>query len=182
MKYRPDGRKYARITRKSAEIIGLLRQSGKYTFEDVASIIKEQKAQEFYLKHLDKYISPSRVRDYLRFLVKLGFLAETAGEFTLELKQNPSSDQHKIQLLADRARIFLAEQLSIQPSELIDRMQKIITSSLKKGQLPTLDVAATSFGLSGNRETEQFRWAIYLLLDEPNAIITLKYSPVLYKK
>lgn len=179
MDFRSDGRKYARITRKSAELIALLDGGSTYELEDVSSLIAEQHLQEFYLVHLGKFISPDRVRDYLRFLVRLEILSETDGKFAIELDPKPATDPHKVQVLADRARKFLADLLNVQLASVAKTLESRALAILRKGQLPTLDQIAGTAEISSNREEELFRWAVYVLLDEPNTTLVLRYSPVL---
>jgi hypothetical protein len=179
MEFRSDGRKYARITRKSAELIGLLRRGSSYQLDAIATLIEEQKSREFFLKHLNTYISSDRVRDYLRFLVALSIITETNGSFSLDLDPKPATDTHKIQLLADRARKFLAAQLKVQLASVSADLQAKSVSILRRGELATLDEIATSAGVSGTRAEEFFRWAIYMLLDDPSSTLSLARSPIL---
>ncbi|MCP1747537.1 MULTISPECIES: hypothetical protein [Bradyrhizobium] len=179
MEFRPDGRKYARITRKSAELITLLRRGNAYELDSIVALIESQKSEEFFLKNLAAYISSERVREYLRFLVALGVLSEADGAFTLGLNPKPTSDIHKIQLLADRARRFLATQLNVPPASVATDLQTRSGAILRKGELATLDKVAASASVSGNRAEEFFRWAVYMLLDDPGATLSLSRSPVL---
>lgn len=182
MEYRSDGRKFARITRKSAELIGLLRRGTEYDLDGVSALIETHDLQEFYIDHLKKFISQIRVRDYLRFLVRLKILSEVEGKFSIALVSKPTTDAHKVQLLADRAGIFLANQLGVQPASVQDTLQASSQKILRSGQLPTLDQVAANTGISNHREEELFRWAAYLFLDESRSMLSLKHSPVLVKK
>lgn len=179
MEFRPDGRKYARITRKSAELIGLLRIGKTYNLQEVADGIEESKSKEFYLKHLKKYISPNRVRDYLRFLVKLEIMSETDGTFSIIISPKPRTVAHKVQLLADRSRVYLASLLSVNPAEVADALQSNAISILQRGELSTLDQISINAGVTTNRDEEMFRWALYMLLDETGAVLSIRHSPVL---
>src|SRR5262249_5060509 len=107
MNFRHDGRKYSRITRKAAQLIDLLRRGSTYKLDDIMSLIQKEGSKEFFIEHLKMYMSSDRVRDYLRFLVTLGILSETENTFSLKLHSKPTSDAHKVQILADQARIFL---------------------------------------------------------------------------
>jgi hypothetical protein len=142
-------------------------------------MIDKEKAEEFFLGHLNKFISSHRVRDYLRFLVELKILSETDGKFAIDINPKPTTDAHKLQVLADRARRFLAELLDVPPADVPEELQTKSVSILKEGKLPTLDQVSDKVGVSTNREKETFRWAIYMLLDERKATLSLRHSPVL---
>lgn len=179
MDFRPDGRKYSRITRKAAQIIDLLRRGSTYQLDDVMSKIKEHELKDFFIEHLDKYVSSSRVREYLRFLVTIEVLSESENLFSLKLTSKPTSNAHKAQILSDHARRFLATKLKKQLSEVIETLRKESDSILRKGELPTIERIATNYNILGNREEEHFRWAVYMLLDEEKSILSLSYSPVI---
>ena len=179
MEFRPDGRKYARITRKSAELIGLLRVGSTYNINEVVKKIEESKSKEFYLSHLKKYISSNRVRDYLKFLVKLEIMSESDGAFALIISPKPTTDSHKVQVLADKARIYLASLLGVSPADVPQELTTNAISILKKGELSTMDQISKSAGITSKKDEELFRWALYMLLDETGAALSIRHSPVL---
>ena len=117
MGLRPDGRKYAKVTRRSKAILECLPDVGPLAVSEAVEQIFKIRRQDFYLSRYDRTISPARLRVYLRFLKQLGMVSigESQIERTFRL---PSSDDRWAQSLADRARNDLAIRLNRKPGEI----------------------------------------------------------------
>ncbi len=75
--------------------------------------------------------------------------------------------------------MYLASLLNVQPAEVPQKLIDNAISILKRGELSTLDQISNSAGVTSNRDEEIFRWALYMLLDETGAALSIRHSPVL---
>lgn len=182
MKLRPDHRKYARVTRKLSEIVDVMRRGKKYKRDDIyEEVTPLGDTSEFFLTYQETIMSPERFTDYVAFAVKLDLLTEDDGTYSLAV-QKPTSDLNRAQLLADQARNYIAKLLGQKPSRVIPELQRHTRSILSSGKLPTLDRVSAEFGIPAGRAEERFRWAVYVLLDEPNSDLRISYSPILQQR
>jgi hypothetical protein len=179
MDQRPDGRKYAKVTRRSKAILECLPDAELLAVPDAIDRILERQKQEFFLPRYGRTISPGRLRVYLRFLDQLGAVHIGEGQIQRTFRL-PSSDGQWAQSLADHARKALGVLLKTDASNVPDLLVERAKGLLQAGKVPTVDQMISVLEDTENTATEFMRWNIYLVCDGARARIEIRRTATVW--
>ncbi|HUW08225.1 MAG TPA: hypothetical protein VM537_00770 [Anaerolineae bacterium] len=181
MDTKPDGRQYSRVTRRSIAIIKHLRTGRVFDVNEVAAEIEGRTLTDFYVKRFDRQMSVPRTREYIRYLTDLGAIAEQEAGYTRNFGHR-ESDPEWAQAFSDLAQQHLAQQLGVEPQEVVSLLEERTLSFHARAQLPTLDALAASFGIRRGRALEAFKCPMYMYMDGATCPFDLRAYPVVLKR
>jgi len=181
MDFKPDGRRYSRVTRRSATIIRHLRMGRTFTINEVAAELQARDLPEFYIKRFDRQMSMPRTRAYIKYLITLGAIVEEGDGYTRQFRHQ-TSDGQWAQALSDLALQHLARLLGQSPEEVPAFLEELLAGYYEQQRLPTLGSIAADVGIGRGRALELFKWTIYMYLDGETCDFDLRAYPVLLKR
>lgn len=183
MKEKPDGRLYARVTRRCVAILRHLRSGDSFELGKMADEIRKSKYLEFEIRRNGELIQTGsgRIADYLSYVHALGLIVRADRLYSLNFTK-PRTDSHWAQSLSDAAREHLAKEIGIKPTDLPDKLEEIRTGLHKQRKVPTLSAVLASVGIEGARKEEFFRWSLHVYADGEACLFELRQFPHLARK
>jgi hypothetical protein len=164
---RSDGRLYSRITRRCVVLLKHIRAGRTFDLVEIAREIPGEDYPEFRIRRGNQpvQIKSDRIRDYLSYLVDLGFIQSSGSQYTLRNFTKPSADGQWAQILADSGREHLSSMLGISPNNLPSHLESIRQRLHEEHRVPTIAAVLGETGIEGIRREEVFRWSLNLYTD-----------------
>lgn len=180
MDERPDGRKYARPTRRCKIGLEVMDEDVWMSVDEMIDEMVRIAPQEFFLTRYGRPVSPSRLRAYVRYLQHLGVVAIEERRVLRQLDALPTSDQNWAQVLADKARASLSRSLDTSPATLPERVGSQAQRMLDEGSPPTIPEIVHRLGVHEGQDKEYARWDLYLMCDAPASPFAVRRHPTLW--
>ncbi len=93
-----------------------------------------------------------------------------------------NTDGEWAQKFSDLSWSYLATTIHLTNSQFRDKLETVLETFHKQGQLTRLPEVVDEFEISGGRKEEVFRWALYLYTDGDSCPFDVRHFPVLLKK
>ena len=186
---KPDGRQYARVTRRTVRLLDISRQHGEILISDLAA--KASASEEFHWTRAGgsrEPISAGRLRDYVNFARTLGLFVNGSSREAVRVADNTPSGglvpaETWAATLSSQALEYL--QGPLREDNIVRARNKLgdtVDHLIEEMRDPTISAIAEYLGIVGGRDQEVFRWAMLLYFDGERCPFELRYHPRVARK
>jgi hypothetical protein len=180
MDERPDGRKYARVTRRSRLLLESIPSGSGIAVSELTDAVVKRSPDEFFLERYERAVSPERLRVYVRYLQHLDAVQIEERKVERTMTPLPRSDAQWAQQLADLARGALSELVGTTPANLPTKVADVAQALLASGSPPTIPELVRELGALAGQDEEYARWDVYLMCDAPASKFEIRRYPTLW--